>query len=156
MNTKFNQFNQNNQSNFDDKLLTSLNAISILDNMKIPPNAAIVFDIDDTLLYSHNKNPIKSIIMLYNYSKMKGITPYIITYRQKTPDNVKYTIDELNKIGVSGYNQLYLAPQGIDPWTYKINVRKYITENNHMNIIMSVGDSDWDITGGYHGIGIKV
>jgi hypothetical protein len=146
----------NNNSNIYDKLLISLNAISILDNMKIPNNAAIIFDIDDTLLYSHNKNPINSIIMLYNYSKMKGITPYIITYRQKTPNNINYTINELNKIGVSGYNQLYLAPPNIDPWTYKINIRKHITEKNGMNIIMSVGDSDWDISGGYHGIGIKV
>lgn len=132
------------------------NAINQLSSMNIPPNAVIVFDIDDTLIRSIDGSCIKQIVMVYNYAKMLGIRPILITFRRDLPDVLYYTKKQLIDCGIIGYDSLYLCPPDItDPWKYKYGARKDIHMRG-MKVVMSIGDEDWDVSGGYTGVGIKV
>lgn len=129
-------------------------AIGILSNMELPNNASIIFDIDDTLIMNNGKC-ITPVVMLYNFSKMLGIIPVIITAR---PNNVLtniYTMKQLSDCGITGYNSLYLRPEGQeDVYEYKLSARKNVKERG-METVMSVGDMLWDI-GPYGGVGIII
>jgi hypothetical protein len=129
-------------------------AIGILSNMELPNNASIIFDIDDTLITNDGKC-IAPVVMLYNFSKMLGIIPVIITAR---PNNVLtniYTMKQLSDCGITGYNSLYLRPEGQDDvYEYKLSARKNVKERG-METVMSVGDMLWDI-GLYGGVGVII
>jgi hypothetical protein len=129
-------------------------AINVLANMQLPANASIIFDIDETLI-DLNGECIRPVVMLYNFSKMLGITPIIITAR---PDNIRtniFTIDQLSDCGITGYNSLYLRPENQgNVYEYKLTARKNV-EDRGMRTVMSVGDMFWDI-GMYGGVGIII
>ena len=131
-------------------------AIHILQTMKLPPNPAVVFDLDDTLISSKDGSCIEPFVMVYNYAKMLGIIPIIITFRRGLPEVIQYTEQQLLSCGITGYNSLYLCPLlEFDPWKFKFIARKNVTERG-MNIVASFGDKPWDISGGYTGIGFLV
>ena len=133
----------------------SYQAIKSLNNMSLPENAAIVFDIDDTLIRPDGQ-PIFPILNLYNYSKEMGLTLILITNRLGNEMGIKYTQEQLTNIGVFGYKSLYFrSPEKEDnPWRYKEISRKSIFERG-FQVVMSVGDQPWDI-GKYGGVGVKV
>ena len=126
--------------------------MNILENIEFRPNQAVVFDIDDTLISSKNGQPVTNICNLYNYCRQKGYGMYIITARAGTPYGVKYTMQQLQQCGITGYKKLFFRPPlDMNVPLYKKNARKSIPET----VVMSVGDQPWDI-GEYGGIGLIV
>ncbi len=124
-------------------------------NTILPPNPAIVFDIDGTLL-DDNGQGIIPIIALFRFSKMMGITPFIITAR--IDDGImaqQYTHTQLHNNGIFDYATLFMLPKNfLHPCRYKLLARKQIYDWGY-NVVMSIGDTPWDI-GEYGGIGILV
>ena len=121
---------------------------------------AVMFDIDDTLLYvRENGNnltltPIKPIIELLNYCIVKGLVVIIITARDSIYKD--QTINDLNRHSIN-YSFLYLRKNGEDDInTFKQSVKQYLYENHRLKIIMSVGDQNIDVSGSYSGYGIKL
>jgi predicted secreted acid phosphatase len=123
-------------------------------------NPAIMFDIDDTLLYVNDYNgfimnlePIKPMIKLLNYAIKKGIYIIIITARDSVSRHS--TEEDLYNNGI-GYNELYLRKNPDDNYQFfKNDVKKKYTSMGY-TIIMSVGDNNIDIIGDYSGYGIKL
>jgi predicted secreted acid phosphatase len=122
----------------------------------LPEKSAVMFDIDDTLLYV-NKNkltPIKPIINLLNYCINKDLLILIITAREQ-----KYreeTIRDLNNNNIR-YSFLYLRQSPKDDHDYfKSHVKEELYNNYGITTILSVGDNYIDILGSYSGYGIKL
>ena len=117
-------------------------------------NPAVMFDIDDTLLYVtpdkiNSFKPIKQIIRLLNECRKRGILVLIITAR--SDKFTTETIRDLKKYKIE-YDFLYLrnSPKD-DTNTFKSNVKKKLFEQNKITTIMSVGDNEIDILGKYSG-----
>jgi predicted secreted acid phosphatase len=128
--------------------------INILEKNKNINNRAVVYDIDDTMIFSSGY-PNKEVIYTYNYAKKLGYTLFIITAREGNYKNMKYTVEQLRKNNISGFKRIYFRPKDkTDIYRYKLLSRKNIYDNNY-NTILSVGDMHWDI-GKYGGIGIKI
>lgn len=128
-------------------------ATAILRRITRPPNASIVFDIDDTLIDSKSNTPIVPVVNLYHKAREMGYIPFIVTNRAGGHDY--YTNYQLEKMGIVGYKTIYFRrPREIDFWGTKRAARKHITEQGY-NIVMSVGDKPWDI-GDYGGYGIII
>jgi predicted secreted acid phosphatase len=123
-------------------------------------NPAIMFDIDDTLLYVNDFNgfhiglePIKPMIKLLNYAIKKGINIIIITARDSVSRHS--TEEDLNNNGIV-YNELYLRKNPKDNYElFKNDIKKKYTSMGY-TIIMSVGDNNIDIIGDYSGYGLKL
>lgn len=133
----------------------SYRAINTLNNMSLPDNATIVFDIDDTLIRPDG-NVLFPILNLYNYSKEMGLVLILITNRLGDESSIKYTQRQLSNLGITGYQSLYFrSPLKEDnPWRYKEQARKSVFERG-LNVVMSIGDQPWDI-GNYGGVGVQV
>jgi predicted secreted acid phosphatase len=130
----------------------SKDIIRRLDRLKLSSNSAIVFDIDETLLDRIGK-PITQIILVYNYSKMIGLTPIIITSRPGFSENVKATQKQLLNNMICDYRLLFFLPlDRYDSFIYKKLSRKCAVDKG-FDIVMSIGDQKWDI-GEYGGIGV--
>jgi hypothetical protein len=117
----------------------------------LPSNSVIIFDIDDTLIYNMTDTIINPVFMFYNWIKTLGIIPVIITARSGRKESILYTREQLQKIGISGYNFIFFRnPEINNIYLYKKNCRKIIQDKGY-NILMSVGDMPWDIGeyGGY-------
>lgn len=125
----------------------------ILKNFKGNKKNAIIFDIDETLI-SLKGEKILWTIDFFNYIKNNGITPMLITARPSIKSSIKYTKQQLKKLGISGYKYIYFMEQGTNVWKYKKESRKNIEDKGY-NIIMSIGDKPWDI-GKYGGIGVLI
>ena len=125
-----------------------------LDQIQIPSNAAIVFDIDHTLIDLTGK-PIDPVVYLFHHVKQRGISPVIITAREGTEENIAFTQEQLSSLGITGQTFMYfLAPGKTDPWRFKWIARKNVHERG-LNVIMSIGDEPWDI-GEYGGDGFQL
>ena len=130
----------------------SYQAIKTINNMVLPSNPAIIFDIDDTLINSTD-NIIYPILNIYKFAKVLNLTIIIITNRSGDKETIKFTLDQLQKHGITDYKSIYFrSPQKENnPWRFKQISRKSIYERG-FNVIMSIGDQEWDI-GKYGGIG---
>jgi len=130
----------------------STDAAYTLNKMSIPETAAIVFDIDDTLIHSNGKC-IMPIINLFNYIKKMGIIVILITNRSGDRLTIDYTQKQLIQCGINGYKSLYFREPSKpnDPYRYKIKARLNVHERG-MIVVMSIGDQIWDV-GEYAGIG---
>jgi len=127
---------------------------NILEKNKYIPNRAVIYDIDDTLIFSSGE-PNRDVIHTYNYARKLGYTPFIITAREGNYNNMKYTVEQLEKNNIKGFRRLYFRPKDkSDIYRYKLLSRKNIYDNNY-NTILSFGDMFWDI-GEYGGIGVKI
>jgi len=124
-------------------------------------NAAIMFDIDDTLLAVNGLNglnglnltPIKPIIKLLKYADKKGIYIIIITARDSI--FTSHTKKDLKENNIN-YDELYLRKSPKDNYElFKSDIKKQYTLNGY-NIIMSVGDNDIDVIGNYSGYSLKL
>jgi len=130
--------------------------VHYLELIKNVNNPAVMFDIDDTLLYvpkTHGPlKPIIPIIRLLNYCLNNNITVIIITARDSR--YLKETKAELKKWNID-YNYLYLRvfPQD-DYYSFKSDIKKGFSKK--YNIVLSIGDQDQDIIGGYSGYSIKL
>ena len=129
----------------------------------LPDHSAVMFDIDDTLLYVPTRNNgnltlIKPMKNLLDFCISKGLLVIIITARAS--EHRKYTIDELNKHGIN-YSSLYLHEIHPDETSeefnnFKSNIKKYLFQKYKIKIIMSVGDNNIDVIGKYSGYGLKL
>lgn len=133
----------------------SLNAINTLTYMSLPSNAAVVFDIDDTLIHSSGQC-IAPIVDIFNYVKNNGLLPIIITNRSGDKETVAYTQKQLIECGIVGYRSIYFRKPSLpnNPYRYKEKARQSVQERG-MTVVMSIGDQAWDI-GKYAGIGYIV
>ena len=133
----------------------SYNAVNTLASIRLPSDAVVVFDIDDTLIHS-NGGCIIPMINVFNHVKDVGLTPIIITNRSGDTDTIDKTQKQLNECGIFGYKSLYFRKPTIsdNPYKYKESARRSIHERG-MTVVMSIGDQVWDI-GRYAGIGMLV
>ena len=138
-----------------DQILEQLasHAILYLSSRQIPKNAVAIFDIDQTLIdLKGNPTPI---VKLFNFVKIKGIHPVIITARDATPESVKQTQQHLQKFNIFGEILMYFRPpEKMDLAYYKYCARKNVHERGFIPVL-SIGDEYWDI-GEYGGYGIKL
>ena len=142
--------------------------VKYLDNINLQPNYAVMFVIDDTFLDSRHK-PIKPIIKLMEYCNKNDILVLIITAR----DSI-YTEDTVQELVFNGiyskhdnfyntpknaifYDFLYLRKDPEDNHNmFKSNVKEHLARKNGIITIMSIGDNEVDIVGGYSGYSIKL
>jgi predicted secreted acid phosphatase len=116
---------------------------------------AVVFDIDGTLLDETTDQAIPEVLALYNLCKDLKIATFIVTAREERPDgeNRHYTHVELQRIGVVGYEDLYMRDaREHDIAKQKQEARESIHQRGYV-VVMSVGDMFWDI-GEFGGIGV--
>lgn len=132
---------------------------------------AVIFDIDETSLSNYpdilslnfggtqaelnkkmneGKDPvIKPTLFLYQYAKNKNFTIFFLTGR---PDSMREsTIHNLHAAGYDGWKQLIMrdATNMNQPATiYKTAERKKIEDQGY-TIVLSVGDQQSDLDGGY-------
>ena len=123
-----------------------------LKTITIKPNSIIFFDIDLTLL-DEQCHGIQPVIEFFNYVKFIGIKPVIVTARRHFENNIKRTLTELKNNHINGYYGIFFRNLDFLDFTkYKLEARK-VFHDKGFNILMSVGDSIWDI-GEYGGKGI--
>lgn len=116
-------------------------------------NPAVVFDIDDTLIDSVSGLEILPVTACYHFMSNYA-TPFIITSRVDEPTNRLITINQLIKIGIVNYRGIFFRPRElVDYHQYKKDRRKYIVEKLGYSVVMSIGDSIWDV-GEYGGYGV--
>jgi len=131
-------------------------AVKYIDKTVIKPKSAVMFDIDDTLLFVNGNtlNPITPMIDLLNYCIIKDLLIVIITARSE--DYRKQTIADLNKYGIN-YSYLYLrkSPQD-DNSEFKSRQKERLLTDYGIKILMSFGDQMVDIIGDYSGYSLKL
>ncbi len=138
--------------------------------------AAIVFDVDETLLSNYTAidaddftfgtnsqneatNEIGTAIVpsrdLFNLAKSKGITIFLITGRRE--NSRAHTTSNLTREGFTGYKQLILKPDTSTDSTvvYKSGARAGIEDQGY-RIIANVGDQYSDLAGGHSGVAFKL
>jgi len=113
--------------------------IEYISNSEIASNDAVMFDIDDTLIYV-NKDPITPMIKLLYEAKKMGYNIVLITARPGWEEFVKMTVNELNS-----YN-IYYDYLGFTSATTKTLMKKELP----YNFILSVGDLETDLTDSMH------
>ena len=153
--------------------------VKYLNNTNILPGHAVMFDIDDTLLFTKNDKPIKPIIELVRECNKRGILVLIITARDSIytlgtvedllklhifpdPDNRQFRMF-YNHFGIRSfpkdavfYDFLYLRHSPEDDHEYfKSDVKKRLAETGIITI-MSVGDNEIDVRGNYSGYALKL
>ena len=130
-------------------------AIRNLDNLQLPSNPAIIFDIDNTLLHT-DLTLIKPVYMIYLYALMLGIKVIIITNRYGSQYIIDETKKELENVGINDITDFYFRKKEINnPWKFKRHARLNVLQRGY-NIVMSVGDQDWDIENSTGGISVKI
>ena len=118
---------------------------NILKNRVINKKDAVMFDIDDTLIFT-NGVANTEMINLLNYCRKLGYKIIIITARPFSIISRHFTMMQLRKYGIL-YDELYLTPA-----INKGNLKK----QTGYNYILSVGDQDTDLTHSMYGVKINV
>jgi hypothetical protein len=109
--------------------------MNVLKNRKVGQNDAVMFDIDNTLIFTNGKANTPIIHLLYG-AIVLGYTIIIITARPAILPSFKFTQTQLDKYNIP-YHHLYLTPAH-----NKGNVKR----QTGFNYILSVGDMDTDLT----------
>lgn len=109
--------------------------LDILSNRIIRENDAVMFDIDDTLIFTNGKAN-KPIIDLVHYSKNLGYKVIIMTARPDLVGIEAFTRYQLRMYDIP-YDRLFLTPA-----ENKGNLKRI----SGYNYILSVGDMDTDLT----------
>tara|TARA_B100001113_G_scaffold46168_1_gene32812 strand:+ start:2753 stop:3115 length:363 start_codon:yes stop_codon:yes gene_type:complete len=118
---------------------------NILENRIIREKDAVMFDIDDTLIFTNGKANIPIINLLY-YAKKLGYKIIIITARPLTPLTGIFTKWQLNRYKIP-YDALYITPA-----QNKGNVKV----KTGLHYVLSVGDQPTDLTHTEYSIKINV
>lgn len=149
-------------------------ADSILDRylVRLPPNAAIVFDIDETLLsnwqflrdndfgismaaftqwaQTSRDTALDPVGRVFAKARAYRIPVFLISGR---PESLRAATEKnLNTAGYWGWTHLYLRPesdhnQSVVP--FKSGVRRMLVEQGRHDIILNIGDQHSDLDGGY-------
>mgnify|MGYP005631696683 CR=1 FL=1 len=118
---------------------------AILKNRVVGEKDAVMFDIDDTLIFT-NGNANVPIIKLLHYAKQLGYKIIIITARPAVRGTVEITQYQLKQYGIS-YDALVITPAH-----NKGNIKR----ESGLNYILSVGDQDTDLTNTQHALKIMI
>lgn len=118
---------------------------AILKNRIISQRDAVMFDIDDTLIFT-NGRPNIPIIKLLHYAKHLGYKIIIITARPMIQATVEFTKIQLNQYDIP-YDALIITPAH-----NKGNIKR----KTGLNYILSVGDMDTDLTDTKYALKIKI
>lgn len=161
--------NQTYSQKFNDEFKQILDQAQAYAETHYIPKAAIVFDIDETLLDNrqfykiypaYNKKnwdqwinkscsgPIVSTIDFLKWAKFKGYKIILITGRYQYQR--KATIENLNKHNIP-FDALYLKPNNYDKSTvsiFKTSIRKKIEDSGY-KVIINLGDQYSDLMGDY-------
>ena len=113
--------------------------INILQNRVLQPNDAVMFDIDDTLIY-YDTEPNTHIIDLLNISKVLGYKVILITARPDFEDNRQITENELKK------HNIYFDLLFYTNHRNKQNIKEQLSST----FVLSVGDMWSDLTNSLH------
>lgn len=105
---------------------------------------AVMFDIDDTLIFTDGR-PNGPIIDLLYIASLKGYKIVVITARAGIPRVVKFTVDQLKE-----YNIMYDYLGFTSPETKGI-----MKEKLPYNFVLSVGDMPTDLTASEHWLSIS-
>jgi predicted HAD superfamily phosphohydrolase YqeG len=105
---------------------------------EMSPGDAVMFDIDDTLIYT-NGHPITPMIELLHIARHLGYIIVIITAR---PEPNNWTLNQLRNHGI------YYDYLGFTSAETKIVMKKDLP----YNFILSVGDMPTDLTGSRHAL----
>jgi hypothetical protein len=129
-------------------------ARALLQSLAIPPNAIVIFDIDDTLITPAGA-PYTHIIDFYNELREAGIHVGLITARSGEQRNVEATFKQLENVGVRGWRVSYFrSPSQTNVARFKLKARKNLWERGYY-VIMTLGDQDWD-HGEYGGFSVYI
>ncbi|MAT63802.1 MAG: hypothetical protein CL881_08415 [Dehalococcoidia bacterium] len=118
--------------------------IHYISNRNIKPMDAVMFDIDDTLIYTSGRAN-DAIIELLNIAGHMGYKIVIITARPGLKHVIQWTIEQLRNYEI-GYNYL-----GFTSAETKHIMKKQLP----YNFILSVGDMPTDLTGSEHYLNIS-
>ena len=118
---------------------------AILKNRVVGEKDAVMFDIDDTLIFT-NGNANVPIIKLLHYAKYLGYKIIIITARPAMKWNVEFTQYQLKQYGIP-YDALVITPAH-----NKGNIKR----ESGLNYVLSVGDQDTDLTDTQHALKIMI
>lgn len=128
--------------------------IQLLTPMKdIATNPAMVFDIDETLIFNHpsdeeqfTKN--QPVVDLFCWGVKHNIDMFIVTARPKEDFNAAWTKKILDKCNVTTYKRIYYKPREYEnrcssqaKWQY----RQRIHNRHEQTILVSVGDKWGDL-----------
>lgn len=117
----------------------------ILKNRKIGDKDAVMFDIDDTLIFTNGRANTQ-MIKLLKYAKSLGYKIVIITARPLLPMTASFTKNQLRLYGIP-YDLLYITPA-----QNKGNVKV----KTGLRYILSVGDMETDLTHSMYSIKITI
>ena len=115
-----------------------------ISNRIIKPNDAVMFDIDDTLIFTDGRPNIPIIELLY-VASLKGYKIVIITARKGTERVIEYTMKQLKEYKIIHDYLGFTSPET------KIIMKKKLP----FNFILSVGDMPTDLTGSDHWLNIS-
>ena len=118
--------------------------IGYISDRKIKPNDAVMFDIDDTLIFTSGR-PNRPIINLLNEAMRMGYKIVIITARPGIQRVIQWTIEQLRDYNIR-YNYL-----GFTSAETKHLMKKQLS----YNFILSVGDMPTDLTESEHYLNIS-
>lgn len=118
--------------------------IRYISNRKLESNDAVMFDIDDTLIFTDGR-PNRPIIDLLNKAIQMGYTIVIITARPGLEQVIRWTIGQLRDYKIR-YNYL-----GFTSAETKHLMKKQLP----YNFILSVGDMLTDLTESEHYLNIS-
>ena len=136
------------------RLKNAMEGIRYITALHPPPKAAVVFDVDGTLL-DNDQKLITGTAVLYWKAQSLGIKPFIVTARPYSERNMRYTIDTLKRHGITGFAGIYMyLDMSYNVFDFKEKCRQSI-HNLGYNVILSVGDSACDI-GRYGGAELLV
>ena len=118
--------------------------VHYISNREIAPNDAVMFDIDDTLIFTDGR-PNIPIINLLRGARAMGYKIIIITARPGFGHVIKWTVNQLQEYEIV-YDYL-----GFTSAETKGLMKKQLP----YNFILSVGDMPTDLTGSKHGLNIS-
>jgi hypothetical protein len=113
----------------------------------LSPHAKLeaVFDIDDTLIFDDARNtPNIQVKHLLEVARAYGCKIRLITAREKSPEVLKWTRDELKKHGIQ-YESLSLAPKKVRTSMASISAWKAAERKKFAPVALTVGDQWGDI-----------
>jgi len=118
---------------------------AILKNRVVGEKDAVMFDIDDTLIFT-NGNANVPIIKLLHYAKYLGYKIIIITARPAVRGTMEITQYQLKQYGIP-YDALVITPA---------HNKGKIKRESGLNYVLSVGDMDTDLTDTQHALKIMI
>jgi predicted HAD superfamily phosphohydrolase YqeG len=118
--------------------------IRYISNREVGSRDAVMFDIDDTLIFV-NGRPNSPMIELLHEAAIMGYNIVIITARPGIEATVRWTIKQLGEYRI-GYHYLGFT---------SAETKHLMKERLPYNFVLSVGDMPTDLTGSPHYLNIS-